>query len=130
MACSSNCSSAPIRSFRSTVDSPAVAALVEPLSVAVRAVNRSRLQAGERAVVLGAGPIGQCICLAARERGAEVLIVDLQESRLALARELGAETLALDRPRTGSSRALAAGPAPGGPPVAFDATGARTRCGR
>ena len=41
---------------------------------------------GERVVVLGAGPIGQCICLVARERGAEVLVVDLQESRLALSR--------------------------------------------
>ena len=109
--------------FPIDVDSPAVAALVEPLSVAVRAVNRSRLQAGERAVVLGAGPIGQCICLAARERGAEVLMVDLQESRLALARELGAETL-LWADRDGVVAGARRWAAPDGPPVAFDATGA------
>lgn len=109
--------------FPIEVARPAVAAMVEPLSVAVRAVNRARLQAGERAVILGAGPIGQCICLAARERGAEVLVIDLQDSRLALARELGAETLLW----TDHGAVVAAArrwAAPFGPPVAFDATGA------
>ena len=51
------------------------------------------IQAGERVVVLGAGPIGQCVAVVARELGAEVLLVDLQESRLELGRALGAETL-------------------------------------
>jgi threonine dehydrogenase-like Zn-dependent dehydrogenase len=107
------------------VSDPALAALVEPVSIAVRAVNRARVLAGsgERVVVLGAGPIGQCVCLVARERGAEVLIVDLQESRLELARALGAETLVW----TGVSEVVGfarrwAGPA--GPLVAIDATGA------
>ena len=74
-------------------DDAAVAALAEPVSIAVRAVNRAGIAPGERAVVLGAGPIGQCICLVARERGADVLVVDLQDSRLALSRDMGAETL-------------------------------------
>ena len=74
-------------------DDPAVAALAEPVSIAVRAVNRANILPGERVVVLGAGPIGQCICLVARERGAEVLVVDLQGTRLALSRDMGAETL-------------------------------------
>src|SRR5690349_9843133 len=74
-------------------DDPAVAALAEPVSIAVRAVNRAKVERGERVVVLGAGPIGQCICLVARERGARVLVVDLQESRLGLSRDIGAETL-------------------------------------
>jgi L-gulonate 5-dehydrogenase len=73
-------------------DDPALAALAEPVSIAVRAVNRANIYPGERAVVLGAGPIGQCICLVARERGAEVLGVDLQDTRLALSRDMGAET--------------------------------------
>ena len=74
-------------------------------------------------VVLGAGPIGQCVCLLARERGAEVLVVDLQERRLALGRALGAETLAW----TTADEVVAAArdwAGPGGPPVGFDATGA------
>ena len=34
----------------------------------LRAINRARLEAGEHAVIFGAGPIGQAICLLARER--------------------------------------------------------------
>jgi threonine dehydrogenase-like Zn-dependent dehydrogenase len=112
-------------------DDPALAALAEPVSIAVRAVNRADVVAGERAVVLGAGPIGQCICLVARERGADVLVVDLQDTRLALSRDMGAETLvwtdrdevvAAARKWAGSAGPTQAGS--GGPPVAFDATGA------
>jgi len=109
--------------FPIDVGDPAVAAMAEPVSIAVRAVNRAAIQPGERAVVLGAGPIGQCICLVARERGAEVLVIDLQESRLAASHEMGAATLQW----RGAQEVVAfarrwAGPA--GPPVAFDATGA------
>jgi threonine dehydrogenase-like Zn-dependent dehydrogenase len=105
------------------VDDPALAALAEPVSIAVRAVSRARVESGERVVVLGAGPIGQCICLVARELGAEVLSIDLQESRLALSRSIGAEALVW----TGVAESVAfarrwAGN--GGPPVAIDATGA------
>jgi threonine dehydrogenase-like Zn-dependent dehydrogenase len=104
-------------------DDPALAAMVEPVSIAVRAVERARVQAGERVVVLGAGPIGQCVGLVARERGGEVLMIDLQESRLRLARELGAEPLAWggrDEAVT-SARRWSGG---AGPPVVVEATGA------
>ena len=104
-------------------DDAAVAALAEPVSIAVRAVNRANIHPGERVVVLGAGPIGQCICLVARERGAEVLVVDLQDTRLALSRDMGADTLGVDRPRGGRRVRARLGRA-GGPPVAIDATGA------
>ncbi len=73
-------------------------------------------------VVLGGGPIGQCICLAARERGAEVLVVDLQESRLGLSQEMGAQTLVWTDPADTIAFARRwAGPS--GPPVVIDATG-------
>jgi threonine dehydrogenase-like Zn-dependent dehydrogenase len=104
-------------------DDPAVAALAEPVSIAVRAVNRARVERGERVVVLGAGPIGQCIALVAAERGARVLVVDLQESRLGISRDMGAETLVW----TGLSEVVDAArrwARPAGPPVVFDATGA------
>jgi threonine dehydrogenase-like Zn-dependent dehydrogenase len=108
--------------FPIDVADPAIAAMTEPVSIAVRAVNRAAIQPGERAVVLGAGPIGYCICLVARERGAEVLAVDLLDGRLAIAGELGAEILqwrgAADV--VGLARQWAG---PAGPPVAFDATG-------
>jgi threonine dehydrogenase-like Zn-dependent dehydrogenase len=109
------------------VGDSSIAALAEPVSIAVRAVNRARVHAdaqpGERVVVLGAGPIGQCITLVARERGAEVLVVDLQESRLALSRELGASTLVWTDSAEVVRTAREWG-GPGGPPVAIDATGA------
>ena len=107
------------------VSDPAVAALAEPVSIAVRAVNRARVAPGsdERVVVLGAGPIGQCICLVARERGASVLVVDLQEGRLALSRSMGAETLVWTSPVEVVAAARSWG-GEGGPPVAIDATGA------
>jgi threonine dehydrogenase-like Zn-dependent dehydrogenase len=92
-------------------DDPALAALAEPVSIAVRAVNRANIYPGERVVVLGAGPIGQCICLVARERGAEVLVVDLQDTRLALSRDMGAHTLG-GRAATKWSRTRATGPRP------------------
>jgi len=104
-------------------DDPAVAALAEPVSIAVRAVNRAKVERGERVVVLGAGPIGQCICLVARERGAQVLVVDLQESRLELSRSMEAETLVW----TGLDDVVAFArrwARPAGPPAVFDATGA------
>src|SRR3954451_4347079 len=53
-----------------------VAALAEPVSIAVRAVNRGRVAAGERAVVFGPGALGQAIAGAALERGAGLLLVD------------------------------------------------------
>lgn len=109
--------------FPITVADPRVAALVEPLSVAVQAVRRAAVRAGERAVVFGAGPIGQCIALAAREYGAQVLVVDREQSRLPAAAELGADTLLwTDAAATvAAAREWSGGEAP---PVVFDATGA------
>lgn len=104
-------------------DNATVAALVEPLSVAVQAVHRGRLSEGERAVVMGAGPIGQCITIAARALGASVLVVDVQPSRLPLAASLGADTLRFtDAAATVAEARRWAGPY--GPPIVFDATGA------
>ncbi len=72
---------------------PALTALVEPVSIAMRTVARGRVAAGERVVVLGAGPIGQALALAATDRGASVLLVDTLESRLARGAASGADLL-------------------------------------
>lgn len=66
-----------------------LAALVEPLSVAVHDVRLSGLESGETAVVLGGGPIGLLVALVAREVGADVIISEVNENRLKKARELG-----------------------------------------
>ena len=64
-------------------------ALVEPVSVAVHAVARAGKLAGRRVVVLGAGPIGYLVAQAARSEGAQVLITDLSDHRLEIARQCG-----------------------------------------
>jgi 2-desacetyl-2-hydroxyethyl bacteriochlorophyllide A dehydrogenase len=66
-----------------------LAALIEPLSVAVHDVRLSGLVAGETAVVLGGGPIGLLVALVAKETGAAVIVSEVNENRIAKAKELG-----------------------------------------
>ncbi|MCU4675600.1 alcohol dehydrogenase catalytic domain-containing protein [Catenovulum sp. 2E275] len=68
-------------------------ALIEPLSVACHDIRRSRLQAGEKAVVLGGGPIGQLVAAVAKSVGADVLVSEPNESRRAFAEKLGVESV-------------------------------------
>ncbi len=65
------------------------AAMIEPLAVACHDIRRGRLKAGEKAVVLGGGPIGMLVALAAKEAGADVMVSELNPHRLDLARKLG-----------------------------------------
>lgn len=75
---------------------PEHAALVEPLACAIHAVERGEIQLGDVVVIAGMGPIGLCMLQVARLRGPKLLIaLDLQEQRLQLARQLGAD-VALD----------------------------------
>ena len=68
-----------------------LAALAEPLGVGMNAVDRSGARAGEKAVVFGAGPIGLAAVATLLDRGvSDVIVVDLSERRLELARSLGA----------------------------------------
>jgi L-iditol 2-dehydrogenase len=65
-------------------------AMIEPLAVAVHAVNKGGSIGGKRAVVLGAGPIGNLVAQAAKGMGAEsVLITDLSDYRLSVAGQCG-----------------------------------------
>lgn len=67
-----------------------VAALTEPLSVAVNAVDVGEVTAGDRVAVLGPGPIGLGMAFVAKQRGAEVLIAGFNDAlRLQHARDLG-----------------------------------------
>lgn len=64
-------------------------ALIEPLAVAVHDVRRAQVELGDRAVVIGGGPIGMLVAMAARLDGAEVVISEVNPFRLAKAGELG-----------------------------------------
>jgi len=67
-------------------------ALVEPLAVALRAVNLTPLTLMGSVVIIGAGTIGLLTLLAAKLRGAgQVIVTDLSPHRLELARRLGAD---------------------------------------
>src|SRR5215203_5600121 len=74
----------------------AVAAVGEPLSVAVHAVDvRAQIEPGQRAVVSGPGPIGIFCGMLANLRGAQVLLTGVEqdsESRLPAAERVGLRT--------------------------------------
>lgn len=70
------------------------AALVEPTAVAVQAVKEGNLLFGDNVAVFGAGPIGLLTVIAAKAAGASNIIVfDLSETRLQMAKELGATAI-------------------------------------
>ncbi|MBX3031869.1 MAG: alcohol dehydrogenase catalytic domain-containing protein [Chloroflexi bacterium] len=99
-----------------------LAAFVEPVSIGLQMVTRSRIGAGDRAVVLGAGPIGQAIQLAAIDRGARILAVDRVPGRLERALARGAE-VAVDARDGKVAEAVEAWTEGDGPEVVFEATG-------
>jgi 2-desacetyl-2-hydroxyethyl bacteriochlorophyllide A dehydrogenase len=68
-----------------------VAALIEPLAVAVHAVGLSGLEIAESVAIFGAGAIGLLILQVARAAGAgQVFITDIRTARLEAALNLGA----------------------------------------
>jgi threonine dehydrogenase-like Zn-dependent dehydrogenase len=72
------------------------AALAEPLGVGLQAIDRAAVAPGDKVVIFGAGPIGLMSLAGLRYRGFDdVVVADLSEHRLAIARELGA-TLAIN----------------------------------
>jgi threonine dehydrogenase-like Zn-dependent dehydrogenase len=64
--------------------------LVEPLAVALHAINRAGVVGGMRVLVLGAGPVGLCTVAAARHLGADVDLEGHRPTRTAVGERLGA----------------------------------------
>jgi len=61
-------------------------AMVEPFAVGMQAASKARIQPGDTAVVLGAGPIGTMVAIAALAGGcARVIIADLAQPKLDIA---------------------------------------------
>ncbi len=68
-----------------------VAAMCEPLAVAMHGVNRAEVAPGDKVVVFGCGPIGLGMVVWLVDRGIDDLVVlDLADERLERARALGA----------------------------------------
>lgn len=97
-------------------------ALAEPAAVAVHDVRRADLKAGEKAVIVGGGPIGVLIAAAARAVGADILVLEISESRRSFIEGLGLR--AID-PTDGDAQALIGEWTDGaGADVAFEVSGA------
>jgi len=93
------------------------AALTEPMAVGLHAVNTSKIETGEAALVIGCGPIGIAIIAALRYRGVEnIVAADFSCTRRALAETVGAH-LTID-PAQGSPFHRST------PAVIFEAVGA------
>ena len=67
-------------------------AMIEPLAVAMHAVNITPIELMDRVVIVGAGTIGLLTLLAVRLRGAgRIVVTDRSRHRLDMAQELGAD---------------------------------------
>lgn len=70
------------------------AALIEAVSIAVHAANRSPIRLGDSAVVVGSGMIGLLVIQAIRLSGcSQIIAVDLDDNKLQLAGHFGATSL-------------------------------------
>lgn len=99
-----------------------VAVLAEPLTIAYHAVQRAAPDAGQTAVVFGAGPIGLLITrLLVWTRGCRAIVVEIDERRRRIAEAIGATALHGD----GATLIRAVERATGGDmaDVVFEATG-------
>ena len=93
-------------------------AFVETLGIGAHAVDRAQLEKEETVVVIRAGPIGLSVIQFAVEAGVRVVVLDVNEQRLAFCREQMKVTLAADG--IDGAKAALAGELP---TAVFDATG-------
>lgn len=67
------------------------AAACEPYTIGAQATWRGDVQPGDTVLVHGAGPIGLIVADMAKSRGATVIVSEPNESRLAMAKDFGAD---------------------------------------
>jgi L-iditol 2-dehydrogenase len=105
-------------------------ALVEHLSIAVHCVKLANLQPTNSVVVFGAGPIGLLCAAVAKAFGAStILVVDINKSRLAFAKEYAAtDTYQMQSgsPVDNAATMLSSFDIEGGADVVIEATGAES----
>jgi 2-desacetyl-2-hydroxyethyl bacteriochlorophyllide A dehydrogenase len=69
------------------------AVVAEPYTIGAQVVSQGRVKAGDKMLVMGAGPIGLVILQAAKRLGAQVLVADLSAARLELAKKMQADVV-------------------------------------
>ncbi len=67
-------------------------ALVEPMAVGVHAIRLSNLKSLDTVLVIGGGPIGLFVAIAAKQAGADVFISEINPFRNTLLKRLGFKT--------------------------------------
>ena len=97
-------------------------ALTEPLNVALRAVNKADLRPATTVTIIGSGVIGlMCLILAKQQKPRTIRVVDIVDSRLDLALELGADFVF--NPKTHKPFGFAKNSLNGGADVVIEAVG-------
>jgi len=98
------------------------AAMVEFLAIGAHAVRRSQIEAGERVLVIGGGPIGLGTAIFARIAGLDVSLLDMSSERLGFAeKELGFAPL--DTSKAAADELVRQATGGEGFDLVFDATG-------
>lgn len=97
-------------------------ALIEPMSVGFHAVDRGQVTDSDTVLVIGCGMIGVGAIVRASLRGATVIAMDLDDDKLALARQLGA-TAAVNSGTENVHEALVRLTDGSGPAVVIEAVG-------
>ncbi len=69
------------------------AALAEPFSITANIIARSGLKSGESMAIIGAGTVGLCLIQAAKGMGARILATDINDDKLAAAKEFGCDVV-------------------------------------
>ena len=64
-------------------------ALVEPLTVGFHAAARGRISSKDRVAVIGCGIVGMGAIASAVNRGAEVIAIDIDDSKMEIAKKIG-----------------------------------------
>lgn len=70
--------------------------LVEPLAIGAHAVRGAEISKGERVLVVGVGPIGLAVTQFALLMGAQVIVTDISQQRLAFCQNLWPTVMCID----------------------------------
>ena len=98
-------------------------ALVETLGIGAHAVERAQVESGEFVLVIGAGPIGLAVMQFAVEKGAQVIVLDINDARIAFCQQQLGVPHAINGATENALDALKRITAGDLPTAVFDATG-------
>ena len=69
------------------------ACLIEPLACCVRSIKKAHLAFGDTLVIIGAGTMGLMHVMLAKLLGARIIVINIDEARLNIAAQLGAQQI-------------------------------------